>query len=119
MKVTEYQALSIIFTLFLGFHLQHGVYGQSVIENVSSGNGSMIGENTNESLAEQVVDSKSLMLGIPDRAKENNTVGQMVNECGIIKPSSGMEESEEMGECQKRILNETNTTTTTTGGNEG
>ena len=67
----------------------------------------MISDNTNESLAEQVVDSKSLMLGIPDWAEENNTVGQMIGECGIIKPSSGMEESEEMAECQNKILNET------------
>ena len=78
----------------------------------------MISHNTNESLSEQVVDSKSLMLGIPDQAGENNTVGQMIGECGIIKPSSGMEESEEMAECQKSILNDTDTTTTTTGRKE-
>jgi hypothetical protein len=102
-------------TFLLGLQLKQGVYGQSLVENISSGNGSMISDNTNESLAEQVVDSKSLMLGIPDRAEENNTVGQMIDECGIIKPSSGMEESEEMAECQKRILNKTDTTTTTTG----
>ena len=94
-------------TFLLGLQLIQGVYGQSPIENISSGNGSMISDNTNESLAEQVVDSKSLMLGIPDRAEENNTVGQMIGECGIIKPSSGMEESEEMAECQNKILNET------------
>lgn len=103
--------------LFLGLQVQLS-YGQSLIENISNGNGSMISDNTNESFAEQVVDSKSLMLGIPERAEENNTVGQMIDECGIIKPSSGMVESEEMGECQKRILNETDATTTTTGGNE-
>jgi hypothetical protein len=80
----------------LGLQLKQGVYGQSLIENISSGNGSMISDNTNESLAEQVVDSKSLMLGISDRAEENNTLGQMIHECGIIKPSSGIEESDEM-----------------------
>ena len=78
----------------------------------------MVSNNTSKSLAEQVVDSKSLMLGIPDRPEENNTVGQMVDECGIIRPSSGMEESAEMAECQNRILNETDTTTTTTGRKE-
>jgi hypothetical protein len=93
--------------LLLGLQLKQGVYGQSLIENISSGNGSMIGDNTNESFAERVVDSKSLMLGIPEQAKENNTVGQMIDECGIIKPSSGTEENEELAECQKRILNET------------
>ncbi|MGE5662013.1 MAG: hypothetical protein ACM3X1_07160 [Ignavibacteriales bacterium] len=70
--------------LFLGLQVQLS-YGQSLIENISSGNGSMISDNTNESFAEQVVDSKSLMLGIPERAG---------------------------------ILNETDATTTTTGGNE-
>ena len=78
----------------------------------------MISDNTNDSLAEQVLDSKSLMLGIHDRAEENNTVGQMIDECGIIKPSSRMEENEEMAECQKRILNKTDTTTATTGRKE-
>jgi hypothetical protein len=105
-------------TFLLGLQLKQVVYGRSLIENISSGNGSMIRDNTNESLAEQVVDSKSLMLGIPDRDEENNTVGQMINECGIIKPSSGMEESDEMAECQKRILNETDTSTATTGRKE-
>ena len=110
--------LAITIGLGLGLQLEQGVYGQSLIENISSGNGSMINDNTNESLAEQVVDSKSLMLGIPDRVEENDTVGEMIDECGIIKPSSGMEESEEMAECQKRILNETDTTTTPTGRKE-
>ena len=91
--VNEYAYLIIGFvgvTFLSGLQLKQGVYGQSVIENISSGNGSMISDNTNESLTEQVVDSKSLMLGIPDRAEENHTVGQMIDECGIIKPSSGM-----------------------------
>lgn len=105
-------------TLLLGLQLKQVVYGQSLIENISSGNGSMISDNTNDSLAEQVLDSKSLMLGIHDRAEENNTVGQMIDECGIIKPSSRMEENEEMAECQKRILNKTDTTTATTGRKE-
>lgn len=30
----------------------------------------------------------------------------MLGECGIIKPSSEMEEGEEMAECQERILKE-------------
>lgn len=85
--------------------MKQGAYGQPLLDNISSENGSMIRDNTNESLLEQVVDSKSLLLGIPDQGKENNTVGQMVYECGITKPSSGMEESEEMAECQERILN--------------
>ena len=92
--------------LFLGLKIQLA-FSQSLIENISSGNGSMISDYTNESFAEQVVNSKSLLLGIPDQAEENDTLGQMIDECGIIKPSSGMEESEEMAECQKRILNET------------
>ena len=75
----------------------------------------MISNNTNESLAERVVDPESLMLGIPESAEDNNIVGQMVDECGVIKPSSEMEESEEMAQCQQRILNETDTSTTAGG----
>jgi hypothetical protein len=101
--------------LFLSLQLQQGTYSQSVIENISSGNNSMISNHTNESLAERVVDPESLMLGIPESTEENNTVGQMVDECGIIKPSSEMEESEEMAECQERIINKTDATTTTEG----
>jgi hypothetical protein len=93
--------------LFLGLQLQQGVYSQPVMENISSGNGSMISNNTKESLAEKVVNPESLILGIPEQADKNDTVGQIVEECGIIKPSSQMEESEEMAECQERILNET------------
>jgi hypothetical protein len=119
MNRTDYLIIGFVnVILLLGLQVQQGLYGQSLIENISSGNGSMISDNTNESMAEQVVDSKSLMLGMPDRAEENNTVGQMIDECGIIKPSSGMEESEEMAECQERVLNESDATTTTTGGNE-
>ena len=92
--------------LFLGLQIQPAV-SQSLIENVSSGNSSMINNNTGESLAEKVIDPESLMLGAPDRAQENGTLGQMVGECGIIKPSSEMEEGEKMAECQERILNET------------
>ena len=91
--------------LFLGLQIQPAV-SQSLIENVSSGNRSMI-NNTGESLAEKVIDPESLMLGAPDRAQENDTLGRMVGECGIIKPSSEMEEGEKMAECQERILNET------------
>ena len=39
----------------------------------------------------------------------------MVDECGIVKPSSKMEEREEIAECQERIVNETDTTTTAEG----
>ena len=62
---------------------------------------------TGESLAEKVVDPDSLKLGIPDQAGENDTLGRIIGECGIIRPSSEMEEGEEMAECQERILNET------------
>ena len=92
--------------LFLGLQIQPAV-SQSLIENVSSGNSSMINNNTGESLAEKVIDPESLMLGAPDRAQGNDTLGRMVGECGIIKPSSEMEEGEKMAECQERILNET------------
>ena len=92
--------------LFLGLQIQPAV-SQSLIENVSSGNSSMINNNTGESLAEKVMDPESLMLGAPDRAQENDTLGRMVGECGIIKPSSEMKEGEKMAECQERILNET------------
>ena len=93
--------------LFLGLKIQP-VFSQSLIENVLNlGNKSTISNSTGESLAEKVVDPDSLMLGIPDQAGENDTLGRMIGECGIIKPSSEMEEGEEMAECQERILNET------------
>jgi hypothetical protein len=93
--------------LFLGLQIQLA-FSQSLIENISSASSSMISNKTGESLAEKVVDPESLMLGVPDQqAEENDTLGQMVGECGIIKPSSEMEEGEEMAECQERILNET------------
>ena len=92
--------------LLLGLKIQPAI-SQSLIENVSSGNTSMINNNTGESLAEKVIDPESLMLGAPDRAQENDKLGRMVGECGIIKPSSEMEEGEKMAECQERILNET------------
>ena len=92
--------------LLLGSQLQLA-YGQSLIENLSSGNSSIITNSTGESLAEKVVDPESLMLGIPDQGGENDTLGRMVGECGIIRPSSEMEEGEEMAQCQERILNET------------
>ena len=76
--------------LFLGLQIQPAV-SQSLIENVPSGNSSMINNNTGESLAEKVIDPESLMLGASDRAQENDTLGRMVGECGIIKPSSEME----------------------------
>ena len=104
--------------LFLGLQLQPTL-SQSIIENVTSGNSSsVISNNTKESIAEKVVDPESLMLGAPDQAEENDTLGRMVDECGIIKPSSEMEEGEEMAECQERIINKTDVTTTTTEGNE-
>jgi hypothetical protein len=96
--------------LLLGLKIQPAI-SQSLIEKISSGNTSMINNNTGESLAEKVLDPESLMLGAPDRDQENDTLGQMVGECGIIKPSSEMEEGEKMVECQERILNETNTAT--------
>jgi hypothetical protein len=92
--------------LLLGLKIQPAI-SQSLIENVSSGNTSMINNNMGESLAEKVIDSESLMLGAPDRDQENDTLARMVGECGIIKPSSEMEEGEKMAECQERILNET------------
>ena len=107
----------IVVILFLGLQIQPA-YSQSIIENVSSGNSSVISNNTRESLAEKVVDPESLMLGAPDQAEENDTLGRMVDECGIIKPSSKMEEGEEMAECQERIINKTDDATTTTEGNE-
>ena len=106
--------VNIFVILFLGLQLQL-VYSQSIIENVSSGNSSLISNNTKESIAEKVVDPESLMLGAPDQAEENDTLGRMVDECGIIKPSSEMEEGEEMEECQERIINKTDATTTTEG----
>jgi hypothetical protein len=107
----------IVVILFLGLQIQPA-YSQSIIENVSSGNSSVISNNTKESLAEKVVDPESLMLGAPDQAEENDTLGRMVDECGIIKPSSKMEEGEEMAECQERIINKTDDATKTTEGNE-
>jgi hypothetical protein len=108
----------IVVILFLGLQLQPAL-SQSIIENVTSGNSSsVISNNTKESIAEKVVDPESLMLGAPDQAEENDTLGRMVDECGIIKPSSEMEEGEEMAECQERIINKTDVTTTTTEGNE-
>jgi hypothetical protein len=108
----------IVVILFLGLQLQPAL-SQSIIENVTSGNSnSVIINSTKESLAEKVVDPESLMLGAPDQAEENDTLGRMVDECGIIKPSSEMEEGEEMAECQERITNKTDATTTTTEGNE-
>ena len=107
MTSTDYLIIVLVnVILFLGSQLQP-TYSQSLIENVSSGNKSMVSNNTSESLAEKVVDPESLMLGIPDQAGENDTLGRMVGECGIIKPSSEMEEGEKMAECQERILNET------------
>ena len=107
----------IVMILLLGLQLQPA-FGQSILENVTSGNSSsMISNNTKESLAEKVVDPESLMLGAPDQAEENDTLGRMVDECGIIKPSSEMEEGEEMAECQERIINKTDDATTTTEGN--
>jgi hypothetical protein len=106
----------IVVILFLGLQIQPAL-SQSIIENVSSGNSSVISNNTKESLAEKVVDPESLMLGAPDQAEENDKLGQMVDECGIIKPSSKMEEGEEMAECQERIINKTDDATTTTEGN--
>ena len=93
--------------LFLGLKIQPA-FSQSLIENVSSGNSSTISNSTGESLAEKVVDPESLVLGLPDQAGDNDTLGRMIGECGIIEPSSEMEEGEEMAECQQRILNETN-----------
>ena len=92
--------------LFLGLKIQPA-FSQSLIENVSSGNSGTISNSTGESLTEKVVAPDSLMLGIPYQAGENDTLGRMIGECGIIKPSSEMEEGEEMAECQERILNET------------
>ena len=92
--------------LFLGLKIQPA-FSQSLIENVSSGNSSTISNSTGESLAEKVVDPESLVLGLPDQAGDNDTLGRMIGECGIIEPSSEMEEGEEMAECQQRILNET------------
>jgi hypothetical protein len=108
----------IVVILFLGLQL-HPAFSQSILENVTSGNStSVISNNTKESLVEKVIDPESLMLGAPDQAEENDTLGRMVDECGIIKPSSEMEEGEEMAECQERIVNKTDATTTTTEGNE-
>ena len=104
----DYLMIIGLICVILSLRLQiQSAVSQSLIENVSSGNSSMINNNTGESLAEKVIDPESLMLGAPDRAQENDTLGRMVGECGIIKPSSEMEEGEKMAECQERILNET------------
>lgn len=88
--------------LFLGLNMQPA-FSQSLIENVSSGNSSTISNITGESLAEKVVDPESLILGVPYQAEENDTLGRMIGECGIIEPSSEMEEGVEMAECQEGI----------------
>jgi hypothetical protein len=42
------------------------------------------------------------MLGAPDRNQENDdTLGLMAGECGIIKPSSKMEKGEKMAESRE------------------
>lgn len=51
----------------------------------------------------------------PEQTEENDTLSRMVVECGIIKPSSEMEEGEEIAECQKRIINKTDSTSKTEG----
>ena len=96
--------------LFLGLKVQLA-YGHSLMENVTSINNSMMtSNNASESIAEKFIDPESLMLGAPDQAGEkNDTLGQMIGECGIIKPSSEMEECDEMAECHERILNGTDT----------
>ena len=115
MTSTDYLIIVLVnVILFLGSQLQPA-YSQSLIENVSSGNKSMVSNNTSESLAEKVVDLESLMLGISDQAEENDTLGRMVDECGIIKPSSDMEEGEKMADCQERIINKTEAATITGG----
>ena len=115
MNSTNYLVIVLVNVIFfLGSQLQLS-YSQSIIENVSSGKSSMVSNITRESLAEKVVDPESLMLGAPDQAEENDKLGQMVDECGIIKPSSEMEEGEEMAECQERIVNKSDATTTTEG----
>ena len=55
------------------------------------------------------------LVGAPDQADENDTLGQMIDECGIIKPSNDMEEGEKTAECQERIINKTDATSTTEG----
>ena len=116
MTSTDYLIIVLVnVILFLGSQLQPA-YSQSLIENVSSGNKSMVSNNTSESLAEKVVDPESLMLGISsDQAEENDTLVRMVDECGIIKPSSDMEEGEKMADCQERIINKKEAATTTGG----
>ena len=113
MTKTDYLIIGVGCTILLfGSQLQLA-YSQSLIENVSSGNSGMVSNNTSESLAEKVVDSESLMLGAPEQAEENDTLGRMVNECGIVKPSNDMKESEGIAECQEKIVNETDNATTT------
>jgi hypothetical protein len=112
--IVELISALFIFGLGSGSQLQQA-YSQSLIENVSSGNSSMVSNNTGDSLAEKLVDPESLMLGTPEQTEENDTLGRMVDECGIIKPSSEMEEGEEIAQCQERIINKTDATTTTEG----
>jgi hypothetical protein len=71
--------------------------------------------NTGDSLTEKFVDPESLMLGAPEQTEENDALSRMVDECGIINPSSEMEEGEEIAECQERIINKTDSTTNTEG----
>jgi hypothetical protein len=75
----------------------------------------MVSNNTGDSLAEKFVDPESLMLGAPEQTEENDTLGRMVDECGIIKPNNEMEEVEEIAGCQERIINKTDSTTITEG----
>jgi hypothetical protein len=115
MTSTDYLIIVLVnVILFLGSQLQPA-YSQSLIENLSSENKSMVSNNTSESLAEKVVDPESLMLGISDQAEENGTLGRMIDECGIIKPSSDMKEGEKMADCQERIINKTEAAATTEG----
>jgi hypothetical protein len=66
-------------------------------------------------LAEKFVDPESLLLGTSEQTEENDTLGRMVDECGIIKPSSEMKEGEEIAQCQERIINETDASIITGG----
>jgi hypothetical protein len=75
----------------------------------------MVSNNTGDSLAEKFIDPESLMLGTPEQTEKNDTLGRMVDECGIIKPSSEMKEGEEIAQCQERINNKTDSATTTGG----
>lgn len=55
------------------------------------------------------------MLGAPQQTEENDTLSRMVDECGILRPSNEMEEGEEIAQYQERIINKTDSTTTTEG----